>query len=89
MDCFDTVMLISVINLFFLEFIEILDNISNTFFVINALKSDSTLLSNSIEFVLHLLFFCVKKHNPVEKILVPLFSKNALSDFVNSILELD
>lgn len=89
MDRLNAIMISSVINFLFLELLKILDNILNTFIVINTLKSDSSSLSNSVEFIVKSLLFCVKKHNPIEKVFVCLYSENFLPDFVNSILELN
>ena len=89
MDWLDAIMIVSVINLLFLELIKILDNILNSFVVTNAFKSDSSSLSNSVEFIVESLLFCVKKHNPIKKVFVCLFSEYFLSDSVDSILELN
>ena len=59
MDWFDAIMLISIIDLLLLKIIKILDNIIYSFFMIDGLQSDSSLLSDSIEFILHFFFFQV------------------------------
>jgi hypothetical protein len=89
MDCTDAIMIICVIHLLLLELLKILDNILNSFSFINTFKSDSSSLSNSVEFIVESLFFGVKKHNSIEKVFVFFFTEDLLSDFVNSVLELN
>jgi hypothetical protein len=87
MDWFDAIMLISIIIFFLLILIKILDNIINSFFMINGFQSNSSLLCYSVKFILHFLFFQVKKHYFIQKIFVLLFTEYTLSDFINSVFE--